>query len=107
VQHADIPSLRITVAREGSTSLVRLAGELDLATAEELRARVRELRREPRLVFDLAGVEFLDVTGLGVLLETSRLLAEHGGSVLLRRPRPMVRRMLSLLKLEDALHVED
>jgi anti-anti-sigma factor len=58
------------------------------------------------LVLDLAALEFLDVTGLGALLEARRKLATTGATLTLRRPRPMVVRMLNLLHLEEALHIE-
>ena len=107
---ADTPSLRITADADGGTAVLKLAGELDVATADLLRERVRDLLGHGtdvhRLVLDLAGLEFLDVTGLGALLETRRKLAALGGTLALRRPRPMVLRMLSLLNLEDALQVE-
>jgi anti-anti-sigma factor len=111
VHPADVPSLRITEEADGTTTVLRLAGELDLATADILRERVRALATTTsgvrRLTLDLGGLEFLDVTGLGALLEARRRLGERGATVALRRPRPMVRRMLSLLSLEDALQIED
>ncbi|MCU1590335.1 MAG: anti-sigma factor antagonist [Frankiales bacterium] len=107
---ADTPALRITADAEGATTVLRLAGELDLATADLLRERVRELLGRGsavrRLALDLAGLEFLDVTGLGALLEARRKLTELGGTLTLRRPRPMVVRMLNLLNLEEALLIE-
>ena len=51
-------------------------------------------------------MEFVDVTGLGALLEARRKVAPHGGTVVLRRPRPMVLRMLELLKLEGTFEME-
>ena len=91
--------------------MLRLAGELDLASADLLRERVFTLLGHgtalERLVLDLAGLEFLDVTGLGALLETRRKLAATGASLTLRRPRPMVVRMLALLELDEALQIED
>jgi anti-anti-sigma factor len=106
----DPPSLRITAEADGPTTVLRLAGELDLATADQLRERVAALvgggTGLRHLVVDLGGLEFLDVTGLGALLEARRKLLRTGASLCLRRPRPMVIRMLDLLALEDALHVE-
>jgi anti-anti-sigma factor len=106
----DLPALRITAESEGATTVLRLAGELDLATADLLRERVRTLLGHGSviqlLVLDVAGLEFLDVTGLGALLEARRKLAATGATLTLRRPRPMVVRMLSLLNLEEALHIE-
>jgi anti-anti-sigma factor len=107
----DTPPLRITVDTDGATTVLRLAGELDLATAEQLRERVRTLLGYgtvlEKLVLDLAGLEFLDVTGLGALLETRRKLSATGVAFALRRPRPMVVRMLGLLNLEEALQIDE
>ena len=107
----DPPALAITAETDGGTTVLHLAGELDLATADLLRERVRELLGRDtvleELVLDLAGLEFLDVTGVGALLETRRKLAATGARLTLRRPRPMVVRMLTLLHLDDALQTED
>ena len=104
------PALRISAESDGATTVLRLAGELDLASAEVLRERVRTLLGHGSaielLVLDLAGLEFLDVTGLGALLEARRKLAATGATLTLRRPRPMVVRMLTLLNLEEALHID-
>ena len=106
----DAPALRITADADGATAILRLAGELDLATADLLREHVHRLVRgtgQPQsLVIDMAGLEFMDVTGLGALLEARRKGAATGGSVTIQRPRPMVVRMLNLLKLEDALQIQ-
>ena len=107
----DPPALRIAAESDGATTVLRLAGELDLATADLLRERVRALLGHgsslDKLVLDLAGLEFLDVTGLGALLETRRKLAATGATLTLRRPRPMVVRMLTLLDLEKALQIDN
>jgi anti-anti-sigma factor len=100
--------LRVSAAETGQTTVLRVAGELDLATADTLREHVRACAGPgiDRLVLDLAGVEFVDVTGLGVFVEAQRLASAHGGTVVLRRPRPMVLRMLDLLKLGSAFELE-
>jgi anti-sigma B factor antagonist len=107
----DPPALRITAETDGTTAVLRLAGELDLATADLLRERVRALlgpgNDVSKLVLDLAGLEFLDVTGLGALLEARRKLAAVGATLTLRRPRPMVVRMLTLLELDQAMHIDN
>jgi anti-anti-sigma factor len=90
--------------------VLRLAGELDLATADELREHVRrqvDAASAPKcLVIDLAGLDFVDVTGLGALLEARRKVVPRGGTLVLRRPRPMVLRMIELLDLDGAFELE-
>jgi anti-sigma B factor antagonist len=109
VNAADTPALRITEEPQGSGVLLRLAGELDLATADQLRRRMVALtdRRPSRVVVDVGGLEFLDVTGLIVLLEAQRDLAARGAIFALRRPRAMVLRLLRLLQLADVISIED
>ena len=59
-----------------------------------------------RLVLDLSELDFLDVTGLNVIVEAQRTLATGGGTLWLRSPRPVVVRMLTLLKLTNAIQLE-
>lgn len=62
--------LTISVSRDGTTVTVTAAGEIDLSTVGELRAAVTEAAEAcDRLRLDLSDVDFIDSTGLGVLLE--------------------------------------
>jgi anti-anti-sigma factor len=110
VSAAQRPALRVTTPEVGPTTVVHLAGDLDLATAGQLRGCLRDVLdrgRVQRVVLDLAGLEFLDVTGLNVIVDAQQLLAQHDGVLALRSPRPMVLRMLKLLGLDNAVRVED
>ncbi|HLX19208.1 MAG TPA: STAS domain-containing protein [Gaiellaceae bacterium] len=64
--------------RDGSV-VVRLAGELDLYNAQDVRqALLACTEAQPdRLVVDLSGVEFIDSTVLGVLIEARSRMAER------------------------------
>ncbi|WP_180357621.1 STAS domain-containing protein [Streptomyces sp. NP160] len=80
----------------GGRPVVHLSGEVDVSTAAQLQS-VRALLHQhgQRLgSVDAAGVTFLDVAGLSALLE----LAGPGGSLLVLRPSPAVRRLLDLLE---------
>ena len=68
---------------EGGDSLVfKLRGSLDLATAPMVRAALSEATEKGghHLIVDLTQLEFLDSTGLGVLIGAHRRAAERGGS---------------------------
>lgn len=76
--------------------IIRLHGELDLVTAETLREELG--RREGPLVLDLSDVEFLDSTGLVLLLEC----APRGGDVMLARELSApVARLFDVTKTEQ------
>ena len=67
------PPFEASVEHSGTTAIVRLTGELDIATAPELSDLLHGL--EPsceRIILDLAGLEFIDSTGLRLTV------VEHG-----------------------------
>ena len=82
-------------------AVVVVSGELDMSTAPELsRSLVTILDGHPRaLTLDLAGVEFIDSTGLTLLVRTSNSLQEHDGALVLTSPTPPVRRVLEIVGL--------
>lgn len=107
---SDGPALRVSVVRTGGTAVVTLRGELDLATGDALRARLAEVTGTApppaRLVLDVAGLAFVDAAGIAVLLGAQRALARTGGTVSLRSPSRLVRRVVRVLQLGHLLPVE-
>ena len=103
--------LRVRVVRErGGATVVVLVGELDLATTFGLRTRLATLEQtDPppdRVVVDLTGLDFIDASGISVLLSAQRALAARGSGLVLRAPSRMVRTVLRLLDLDAVLQVE-
>ena len=81
------------------TLVVRPSGEMDLGVADYFRSALEEaLDREQvqNLVFNLAGVSFIDSSGLGVLLGRYKRVVRNGGKVFIVSPQPQVRRVLDL-----------
>ena len=66
-------------------AVLQIAGEIDLYTAQKLRQRVADLIDDGTLhiIADLRGVDFLDSTGLGVLVGSLRRLRIREGSLTL------------------------
>ncbi|HET7328662.1 MAG TPA: anti-sigma factor antagonist [Nocardioidaceae bacterium] len=73
-----------TRTQEGRT-IVEVGGEIDVYTAPKLRECLVDLVNAGNyhLVIDLEGVEFLDSTGLGVLVGGLKRVRNHEGSLLL------------------------
>lgn len=67
----------------GGTTVVAVEGEIDVYTAPRLRDCITELVADGvyHLVIDLEGVEFLDSTGLGVLVGGLKKTRAHDGSL--------------------------
>lgn len=86
-------------------AFVALSGELDLATAPMLATRLEALGRDvSALEVDLADLAFIDCQGIEVLLDAAGHLG-GGGAVILRAPSTILRQILALLRLEEALPI--
>jgi anti-anti-sigma factor len=85
-----------------STVRVAVVGEVDLATAHVLRDRLLGVLREQApavLDVDLAGVTFLDCTGIGALVAVRNAAMHTGRQVRVTHPQPIVRRVLDATEL--------
>ena len=112
---ADLPAsgsvgdegLRVRV-RPGVPLVVKVCGELDVQSAPGLRDELLRIVRRygPCVLLDLAGVSFLDCTGINVLLATRRRARLEGGWMRVVRPSAAAWRVISLLGLQDVLTAE-
>jgi len=94
---------------EGQELQARIKGEVDLETADRLRQELEaslDHARPEVLLLDLAGVTFMDSSGLGVILGRYRRLKKQGGRVVICRPQPQVRRLLELSGLGKIMTIE-
>jgi anti-anti-sigma factor len=97
----DAHALTMKAVRDGPVCTLILSGDLDLPETggflEQAALAVDD--QTERLVFDLAGVTFLDCTGVRALSIAARL-APGGCPVIIRSLSPMARRIVELLDLD-------
>jgi anti-sigma B factor antagonist len=93
-----------TIGSAGDCAVLRVTGEVDLYTAPMLRERIRELAAKGavHLIADLSQVDFLDSTGLGVLVGGLKRLREDGGSLALVTTTPRILRIFQITGLTKA-----
>jgi anti-sigma B factor antagonist len=100
-------TLEIARSTAGRATVLRLAGEVDLATAGRLRDLVvATLRSEPRvpLVVDLDRVELLDSSGVRALVEGTRVARDVHASYRVVNARDTVRQVLEITGLLTAMN---
>ncbi len=87
---------------------VHLAGELDVATAPELRKKLREAESRARLVvLDLRSLGFMDAAGVHAIVEASIRARQANRRLLLLRGPANVDRVFSLTGSTDAVEIGD
>lgn len=94
---------------EGGWTVVDVKGEVDLFTAPKLREHVVGLVEEDerRIVVNLEDVEFMDSTGLGVLVGALKRLKEKDGQLALVCPQGSVLRVLTVTGLNKVFAIYD
>jgi anti-anti-sigma factor len=99
---SDALSVTIEVL-DGDRAVVRLRGDLDLATAPLLAYAVRMLSAGDRceVCVDAADLSFCDCAGVEVILRAVRRSREAGGRLTVVRPSRPLRRVLEILDLRD------
>jgi anti-sigma B factor antagonist len=96
-----------SISDDTDPPVLTVRGEVDLASAPKLAAAMTELmdRGHTHVAVDLGAVEFIDSSGLGVLVGSLRRLRDDGGDLVLRAASPPVTRILELTGLDGLLPV--
>jgi anti-sigma B factor antagonist len=104
----DDRALTVSVELAGDTwPTVSVAGEVDIQTSPILDEHLRSVldQGHPSVFVDLAGVTFLDSTGLSVLVSGLKRCQLAGGELHLVSPRPNVYKVLEITGLTAAFHL--
>jgi anti-anti-sigma factor len=101
-------SLALRSERDGDTHVVELIGELDLDGAPRLEEELLRVEAgdAPAIIIDLAGLEFIDSTGIRLLLMAAERCQQSARLTLLKGPR-QVHRVFEITDLVDRLPFAD
>lgn len=99
-------AVKVITGDQGLT--VRLDGELDLETAEELERHLAAIQDSvvTRLLIDLGGVAFMDSTGLGAIVRAQQVTEANGCAFVVRRGSKQVQRLVALTGVDERLTFE-
>jgi anti-anti-sigma factor len=87
---------------------IELVGELDVATAPELRSRVDEVTSaDGDAWIDCTGLTFADSSGLETLTRLAKALRAQDRRLVLTNVRPMVRRAMDVLQITELFELEE
>lgn len=102
-------STRVESAPAGDRIVIEVSGEIDVYTAPQLREQlVTEVDNGyHHIIVDLQGVEFLDSTGLGVLVGGLKRVRQKGGSLQLVCPHERLVRIFEITGLTRVFSIHD
>ena len=101
--------LVLDVTEQNGVSVLAVTGEVDVYTAPRLREKLVELvsQGKYRIVVDLEKVDFLDSTGLGVLVGGLKRLRSHDGDLLLVCTQHRILKVFEITGLTKVFSIHD
>lgn len=94
---------------EGEKTVIRLFGEVDHHSAVGVRAQIDEkllAERSKTVYLDLSRVDFMDSSGLGLIMGRLATVNRYGGKLILLDPSPAAKRMIRLAALERVIQIQ-
>ena len=98
------------VERRDRTLILTLRGEIDHHSASQIRTGMDELiwaEKPDKTVLDLSAIEFMDSSGLGLIMGRYSLMQKLGGELTLRSPNERIVKIFALAGLGRMVKIED
>jgi anti-sigma B factor antagonist len=105
-----MPNLQFETTQSGSVAVIAPTGELDLSGAAVLQGEIDRLAEDAAvggMVLDLRGLEFMDSSGLRLVVLADMRAREAGRRFALVRGADMVHRVFEITRMSDRLDFVD
>ncbi len=88
---------------------IALTGEIDSATSDDFYAEVTAIYSNDKkdVVFDCAGLEFIDSTTLGTFVKLYKAVKGEGHGFKLIRVRPRIKKLFEICALDKLMEIEE
>ena len=99
----------MVLSRDGSAAVLTLAGDFDMHTVQSVAQPVEELLQDPPhdLVVDLSGVDFIDSSGIALLVKVyGRVVREGDATMRVDRTSAVARRLLEVCGLLETFGID-
>lgn len=97
--------MNFNITDDPSTLVITVNGPMELHSVKDLQAKIVELNAtiNKDVVIDLADVDYIDSTGISVLIMLHRQQKQKGKSLSIRNATPRVANLLDLSSLSELL----
>lgn len=105
----ELGQLTMRSARNGDVHTITLTGEMDLSNAADVERELlhAEATDARTIVIDLSGLQFMDSTGIRLLIAADGRARADGGRLSLTRPPAQVLRVLCIAGIDELLPFRD
>ncbi|KZZ86487.1 MULTISPECIES: anti-sigma F factor antagonist [Bacillaceae] len=103
-------SLAVELSVRESVLCIRLSGELDHHSTDELRSKVNEILEEGQvkhIILNLGNLMFMDSSGLGVILGRYKQIKQLGGEMVVCSISPSIQRLFDMSGLFKIVRLEE
>ncbi len=93
---------------DGTVLKIKLRGEIDHHSAVAVRSAIDEMiksKRPRELVIDMSAVDFMDSSGLGLIMGRYALMKEMGGQTYVSDPAPGTEKIMKLAGMERIVKI--
>ena len=105
---SSVPShFRVKISQHGRATVLAASGELDLASGPALEQELERAQAAELIIVDLRSLQFIDSTGLSVLIKADHRAQAAGRRFALVNGGSQVQRLLNLTGVTDRLTVVD
>ncbi len=94
---------QVTYETRGDAFVIHIGGEIDHHSAVNVRTAIDDkiiAERPERVLLELSAVDFMDSSGLGLIMGRFALLKKFGGTLSILDPSPAVMKMIKLAGME-------
>jgi anti-anti-sigma factor len=101
--------MNLEYEQKDGVTVVRLSGRLDAAGAGEIRNQLQELadNNDSLILLNFHGVDFIDSTGLGLVVSIYRRVREHGRDLVVCSLTPQARTLFELTRMHRILDIHE
>lgn len=88
--------------------IIRIDGDIDHHTCEEIRTKIDNeiMRRSPKnIIFDMKNVNFMDSSGIGVVIGRYKLIMDKGGIAAMVNVKPQIKRVYDICGLKKIIPI--
>ena len=99
---------QVTYDTEGDALVVHVGGEIDHHSAVSVRTGIDQkiaAERPARVLLELSAVDFMDSSGLGLIMGRFALIKQYGGTLAVLDPSPAVVKIMKLAGMERMITI--